>query len=150
MKPVITDNLSFTDYYHGNSQWQCFIANQNQECHCTCQWWQVSMKCPPGIKVCSLISSFKDVSATLKTNIHDGRVCSAETSNAILIPILRFPRSMFPRMQIGQLQRASPQLSLPAITSLIDFIVNIAIKIDGQMSNLSTSLHPLFLAPTAM
>ena len=48
MKLVITDNLSFTDYYHGNRQWQCFIANQNQECHCTCQWmtncqwWQVS------------------------------------------------------------------------------------------------------------
>ena len=33
MKLVITDNLSFTDYYHGNNQWQCFIANQNQECH---------------------------------------------------------------------------------------------------------------------
>ena len=29
MKLVITDSLSFTDYYHGNSQWQCFIANQN-------------------------------------------------------------------------------------------------------------------------
>ena len=53
MKLVITDNLSFTDYYHGNSQWQCFIANQNQECHCTCQWmtncqwWQVSWNAPP-------------------------------------------------------------------------------------------------------
>ena len=46
MKLVITDNLSFTDYYHGNSQWQCFIANQNQECHCTCQWWQVSWNAP--------------------------------------------------------------------------------------------------------
>ena len=49
MKLVITDNLSFTDYYHGNSQWQCFIANQNQECHCTCQWMTSFMKCPPGI-----------------------------------------------------------------------------------------------------
>ena len=53
MKLVITDNLSFTDYYHGNSQWHCFIANQNQECHCTCQWmttcqwWQVSWNAPP-------------------------------------------------------------------------------------------------------
>ena len=52
MKLVITANLSFTDYYHGNSQWQCFIANQNQECHCTCQWmthcqwWQVSWNAP--------------------------------------------------------------------------------------------------------
>ena len=52
MKLVITDNLSFTDYYHGNSQWRCFIANQNQECHCTCQWmtncqwWQVSWIAP--------------------------------------------------------------------------------------------------------
>ena len=58
MKLVITDNLSFTDYYHGNSQWQCFIANQNQECHCTCQWMSVNdklsvmtsfMKCPPEV-----------------------------------------------------------------------------------------------------
>ena len=30
--------LVITDYYHGNSQWQCFIASQNQECHCTCLW----------------------------------------------------------------------------------------------------------------
>ena len=41
MKLVITDNLSFTDYYHGNSQWQCFIANQNLECHCQCHHWQI-------------------------------------------------------------------------------------------------------------
>ena len=33
-------------------KWQCFIANQNQECHCTCQWmtncqcWQVSWNAP--------------------------------------------------------------------------------------------------------
>ena len=52
MKLIITDNLSFTDYYHGNSQWQCFVANQYQECHCTCQWmtncqwWQVSWNAP--------------------------------------------------------------------------------------------------------
>ena len=30
---VINDNLSFNDYYHGNS---AFIANQNQECHFIC------------------------------------------------------------------------------------------------------------------
>ena len=47
-----SDNLSFTDYYHGNSPWQCFIANQNQECHficqwmTNCQWWQVSWNAP--------------------------------------------------------------------------------------------------------
>ena len=60
MKLVITDNLSFTDYYHGNSQWQCFIANQNQECHFTCQWmtncqwWQVSWNTP---EVATIIKS---------------------------------------------------------------------------------------------
>ena len=58
MKLVITDNLSFTDYYHGNNQWQCFIANQYQECHCTYQWWQVSWNAPQGGISSSILSVF--------------------------------------------------------------------------------------------
>ena len=50
IEPVINDNLSFNDYYHGK---QCFIANQNQECHfichwmTSCHWWQVLWNGPP-------------------------------------------------------------------------------------------------------
>ena len=34
-------NLSFTDYYHGNSQWQCFIANQIKNVTVLLSEWQI-------------------------------------------------------------------------------------------------------------
>ena len=37
----ISWNLSSLTITMANSQWQCFIANQNLECHCQCHHWQI-------------------------------------------------------------------------------------------------------------